>query len=98
MASPYLHNALLTRSHFLDVLRQRPTDIELKTYAVTYMDSHTQSFEYTRQVLDKLDEQARGEVERLGGNPGLTKFLDRMKMIRLTQPKDGSALPANDGL
>lgn len=77
-----------------DVLRQRPTNIELKTYAVTYMDSHTDSFGYTRQVLERLDEQARGEVERLGGNPGLTKFLDRMKAIRLTQPSEGPVLPS----
>jgi geranylgeranyl diphosphate synthase type 3 len=81
----------------LDVLRQRPTDIELKTYAVNYMDSQTHSFEYTRQVLEKLDEQAREEIARLGGNPGLTVFLDRMKMIRLSTPSSsqGSAEPSN---
>lgn len=80
------------------MLRQRPTDIELKTYAVTYMDSHTDSFTYTRQVLERLDEQARVEVERLGGNPGLTKFLDRMKAIRLTQPpQDGSGVKPIEG-
>ncbi|KAK9899189.1 terpenoid synthase [Cystobasidium minutum MCA 4210] len=95
---PIVHSirADTSNQRLLNVLRQRPTDIELKTYAVTYMDSHTHSFEYTRQVLDKLDEQARAEVDRLGGNPGLTKFLDRMKMIRLTQPKDGSALSVTD--
>jgi hypothetical protein len=42
------------------------------------MDQETRSFEYTRTVLGKLDSQARKEIERLGGNVGLTKFLDRM--------------------
>lgn len=60
------------------------------------MDSHTNSFGYTRQVLERLDEQARAEVERLGGNPGLTKFLDRMKAIRLTQPQDDPVILSTD--
>lgn len=60
------------------MLRQRPTDDSLKHYAVSYMDKETNSFDYTRAVLRKLDTQARREIERLGGNPGLSKFLDRM--------------------
>ena len=42
------------------------------------MENNTRSFDYTRQVLGKLDQQARIEIERLGGNEGLTRFLDKM--------------------
>ena len=44
------------------------------------MENNTRSFEYTRQVLAKLDWQARNEIERLGGNEGLVKVLDKMKV------------------
>lgn len=43
------------------------------------METQTGSFEYTRQVLKKLEMQARREIERLGGNKGLTMFLDKMR-------------------
>ena len=63
-----------------DVLRQRPTDDSIKAYAVSYMNDKTRSFEYTREVLKRLEKQARDEIERLGGNVGLSKFLDKMSV------------------
>lgn len=90
---------------FSDVLRQRPNDYALKAYAVSYMDRHTHSFEYTRAVLAKLDKQARAEIERLGGNVGLIKFLDRMKIpdpddtgnVHVSSTKDNIATTRVDG-
>lgn len=77
---PIVHSIRSDTSNqrILNVLRQRPTDESLKIYAVSYMDTQTGSFEYTRRVLRKLEEQARAEIARLGGNKGLEKFLDRM--------------------
>ncbi|CAD6568039.1 MAG: geranylgeranyl pyrophosphate synthetase [Cyphobasidiales sp. Tagirdzhanova-0007] len=77
---PIVHSirADTTNQRLLNVLRQRPTDDSLKSYAVFYMENNTRSFDYTRQVLGKLDQQARIEIERLGGNEGLTRFLDKM--------------------
>lgn len=42
------------------------------------MDSQTNSFQYTRDVLAKLMGQAREEVERMGGNKGVEKILDAL--------------------
>lgn len=50
----------------------------MKRYAISYMDDHTGSFEYTEQVMAKLDKQAREEVTRLGGNPHLEAILDAL--------------------
>ena len=61
----------------LDILRERPTSASLKTYAVAYMATKTNSFEYTRNVLAKLNQQARDEVAKLGGNPGVEKKIGR---------------------
>jgi geranylgeranyl diphosphate synthase type 3 len=44
------------------------------------MEQHTHSFEYTREVIAKLDVQAREEVARLGGNAMLEQILDALKV------------------
>lgn len=36
------------------------------------------SFAYTRKVLSELDQEAREEVEKLGGNPHLIAILDEL--------------------
>ncbi|KAG8741195.1 geranylgeranyl pyrophosphate synthetase [Ceratobasidium sp. 414] len=64
----------------LNVLQKRPGTPTLKKHIISYMDTHTKTFEYTREVLKKLDVQTRAEVERLGGNAGLSKFIDSMKI------------------
>ncbi|KAE8269322.1 hypothetical protein A4X09_0g3022 [Tilletia walkeri] len=78
----------------LNVLKQRPTDEATKSYAVAYMRDQTHSFAYTRNVLRRLDKQARGEVERITGewnarqgkngsdatpNPKLVAILDALR-------------------
>ena len=44
------------------------------------MNDKTHSFEYTREVLKRLEKQARDEIERLGGNEGLSRFLSKMSV------------------
>ncbi|KAF8608149.1 terpenoid synthase [Ceratobasidium sp. AG-I] len=64
----------------MNILQKRPTTPTLKKHVIAYMDTHTKTFEYTREVLRKLDIQTRAEVERLGGNTALTKFIDSMRL------------------
>lgn len=61
-----------------DILRQRPTEVSTKAYAVSYMRDQTGSLAYTRDVLSCLEEQANEEVRRLGGNPALEAIFDLM--------------------
>lgn len=73
-----LSSPIFDASCLPDILRERPTSAPVKTYAVAYMSTKTHSFEYTRKVLAKLNEQARAEVARLGGNVGVEKILDML--------------------
>ncbi|KAM0755431.1 terpenoid synthase [Meredithblackwellia eburnea MCA 4105] len=69
-----------TNRQILNILREKPTSASVKSYAVSYMASHTNSFEYTRQVLDKLNEQAFSEVAKLGGNERIERILKRLEI------------------
>ncbi|KAG1785956.1 isoprenoid synthase domain-containing protein, partial [Suillus plorans] len=62
----------------MDVLQKRPETPTLKHRAIEYLRNTTKSFDYTLAVLHKLEQQARGEVERLGGNPILSALLDKL--------------------
>ena len=67
-----------TNRQLLNVLQKRPSTPTLKLHAISYLKNRTKSFEYTVDVLDRLEEQTRAEISRLGGNAGLDKFMDRM--------------------
>ena len=62
----------------MNILRQRTTDLELKKYCVKLLENYG-SFEYTRKVLEGLDQKVRQEVEKLGGNVHLVKLMDDLK-------------------
>lgn len=68
----------------LNVLKQRPTDLATKQYAVSYMRNITKSFDYTTNVLERLDTQANMEIQRLEAqlgipNPRLTAILHALR-------------------
>ncbi|CDW99103.1 hypothetical protein [Sporisorium scitamineum] len=68
----------------LNVLKQRPTDLATKQYAVSYMRNVTHSFDYTIDVLERLDAQANSEIQRLEAligipNPRLKAILEALK-------------------
>lgn len=46
---------------FTDILRQRTKDVEVKKYCIHLLEK-LGSFKYTRDILKKLDEEARAEV------------------------------------
>ncbi|POV97770.1 hypothetical protein PSTT_14850, partial [Puccinia striiformis] len=74
----------------LNVLRQRPTDDGIKSYAVSYMKEKTKSLTYTRMVLTVLEGQADKEVARLGNNPTLTSILNMMHVDASPAQSTGS--------
>lgn len=68
----------------LNVLKQRPTDLATKQYAVSYMRNVTKSFDYTTDVLERLDTQANKEIQRLEEqlgvpNPRLKTILEALR-------------------
>ena len=48
----------------MNILKQKTEDLEVKRYAVNYMES-TGSFEYCRVVLRELKQKALGMIEDL---------------------------------
>ncbi len=80
---PVIHSI---RSHpedlqLVNILKQKTTDIQVKRYAVAYMES-TGSFTYTNQVLATLIERARTLTRELDGGrgkqDGILAILDKM--------------------
>lgn len=65
----------------VNILKQKTTDVQVKRYAVSYMESKG-SFDYTRQVVQTLIERARKTVDALdkgaGRAAGIHKILDKM--------------------
>lgn len=79
---PIVHAIRADQSNrqILNILRERPSSPGPKQYAVSYMDTKTHSFAYTREVLRSLTRQARDEVQRLGGNRGVEEILKRLEV------------------
>ena len=65
----------------INILKQKPTDDEVKKYAVKYMQS-TGSFEYCKVIMRDLKEKALAMVEEIdegmGQGAGVRSFLDKM--------------------
>lgn len=61
----------------IHILRQRTRDREVKKYCISLLEKFG-SFEYTRKTLLALDNEARVEITRLGGNPLLEQVLDSL--------------------
>lgn len=70
-----------TNLQLVNILKQKTTDIQVKRYAVAYMES-TGSFEYTRSVLAVLIERARKLADDMddgrGASKAFQKILDKM--------------------
>lgn len=70
-----------TNLQLINILKQKTTDVDVKRYAVKYMES-TGSFAYTREVIMKLVDRARKTAEEIdngrGKLAGIHMILDRM--------------------
>ncbi|KAH8169273.1 polyprenyl synthetase domain-containing protein [Sarocladium implicatum] len=80
---PVIHSIRTNPSNLqlVNILKQKTTDVQVKRYAVAYMES-TGSFEYSRGVIAVLIERARKVAEELDDGTGrakaFQKILDRM--------------------
>lgn len=61
----------------LNILKQSTKSIEVKKYCVHLLEK-AQSFEYTRNMLKKLNEEARTEAAILGPNEFMDELLDQL--------------------
>ncbi|KAF9957433.1 geranylgeranyl pyrophosphate synthetase [Modicella reniformis] len=76
----------------LNILKQKPTEPELKVYAVSLMKA-TKTFEYCRERMSFYEERARAELRRLGGNPRLEKIIDRLSIPDPTLDANKNMVP-----
>ncbi|XP_045513374.1 geranylgeranyl pyrophosphate synthase-like [Pieris brassicae] len=60
----------------LSILKQRPTNLELKRYCVSLLEG-LGSLEYTRKIIRDFEAHLRSEIRRLGGNPLMDAVLDQ---------------------
>lgn len=58
----------------IHILRQRTKDIEVKKYCVKLL-TEMGSFEYTTEVLGRLQKESAVEIDKLGGNSYMEKIL-----------------------
>ncbi|TIC91880.1 Geranylgeranyl pyrophosphate synthase [Colletotrichum higginsianum] len=86
---PIIHSIRADPSNLqlINILRQKTNDIEVKRFAVSYMES-TGSFEYTKQVVAVLVDRARKLADKIDDGRGLTKgahaILDKMALVDRT--------------
>lgn len=78
---PIIHaiNNRKNEREILNILRQRSKDIDVKKYCVRLLDE-AGSFEYTRCVLQKLNDEIRAEVTTLGSNKFIINLLNELSI------------------
>lgn len=62
------------------MLQKRTTSHALKAHTVEYLANETQSFEYTRGVIETLLKQIKDEVAELGGNRALETIIEALEL------------------
>ncbi|KAI9105546.1 terpenoid synthase [Phlyctochytrium arcticum] len=74
---PILHciRADTSNTQLQHILKQRTTSPELKHHAISLMQK-TKTFDYCKAVLIEIEDSARDEIRRLGGNKQLEAYLD----------------------
>eukprot|EP01089_Gocevia_fonbrunei_P019924 TRINITY_DN7213_c0_g1_i1.p1 TRINITY_DN7213_c0_g1~~TRINITY_DN7213_c0_g1_i1.p1 ORF type:complete len:319 (+),score=49.56 TRINITY_DN7213_c0_g1_i1:119-1075(+) len=79
---PIIHSirSNLEDHRLLNILKQRTTSVELKKYAVKYMEE-SGSFVYTLKMLREIEKSVGDELKKLGGNPDLEKILGMLSKI-----------------
>lgn len=68
-------------SELLNILKQHTEDVRLKAQAVWYMQSETDSFEYTKQKVRSLHTEARSILSKTGPhNEGFEQIMTKLTM------------------
>jgi geranylgeranyl diphosphate synthase type 3 len=62
-------------TRLIQILKQRTEDVDVKKYAVQYMEDQG-SLTYTRNKLKSLKAEVLAQIEVLGGHPLLTKIIE----------------------
>ncbi|CAJ0963168.1 unnamed protein product [Ranitomeya imitator] len=63
-----------------NILRQRTENVDIKKYCVHYLEK-VGSFEYTKQTLRELENEAYGHIRSLGGNPELISIIEQLSSM-----------------
>ncbi|KAJ3052512.1 Geranylgeranyl pyrophosphate synthase [Rhizophlyctis rosea] len=73
---PVIHciRATSDSRQMISILKQRTTDNDVKKFAIQLMNK-TKTFEYTCNYLSRIEQEARDEIRRLGGNDLLESYL-----------------------
>eukprot|EP01094_Clydonella_sp_ATCC50884_P028286 TRINITY_DN843_c0_g1_i4.p2 TRINITY_DN843_c0_g1~~TRINITY_DN843_c0_g1_i4.p2 ORF type:complete len:356 (-),score=108.10 TRINITY_DN843_c0_g1_i4:1190-2161(-) len=85
---PIIHS-VSTNPHdrrLLNILRQRPEDIDLKKYAVDYMNA-TGSIDYTRTRIFQIRDELFEQLDAHGGNEFLRALIEKLSLIDETKDK-----------
>lgn len=67
-------------TQIMNILKQRTTDVELKKYCITLL-TKLGSFEYTKGILNDLEDKGRGAIMLFGGNLVLEHMLSGLAKI-----------------
>ncbi|EHY61264.1 geranylgeranyl pyrophosphate synthetase [Exophiala dermatitidis] len=84
---PVIHSIRSNPSNLqlINILKQKPTDVEVKKYAVQYMEG-TGSFEYTKKIIQELKHKAGALIAEMDGGSGkgqeVKVILDKMDVDR----------------
>lgn len=81
---PIIHSICSSESEnrtLINILKQKPTEIELKRHAVKIMEEETKSFEYTVNRLQQVEQKARDMIRDLGGNSKLEEIFDVLSEV-----------------
>ncbi|KAI8099674.1 geranylgeranyl pyrophosphate synthase [Halteromyces radiatus] len=78
---PIIHSIRSDPSNrqLLNILKQRSQSVELKQFALQLLEK-TNTFDYCRQFLSKMEKEARDDIQSLGGNPMLEKIMNMLSV------------------
>ncbi|KAG0043182.1 geranylgeranyl pyrophosphate synthetase [Gryganskiella cystojenkinii] len=77
----------------LNILKQKPTELELKQHAVKIMEG-TNTFAYCREQMTKYENLVRTEIKRLGGNTRLERIIDLLSVPDPAKDANKNAVPS----
>ncbi|KAJ1642617.1 hypothetical protein J3B02_000324 [Coemansia erecta] len=80
-------------AQLMSILRQRTTDNNVKSYAVSLM-AKARSFEYTKGVLDRLERDIAVKIREHGGNEALEQLMAKLS-VRDSSPIAPSSCLSN---
>ncbi len=76
-----IYNSPTENSEILNILKLHTTDVNLKSYALWYMQTQTKSLEYTKERLNQFHDRAQAELTSIGmRNELMEALLGRLRL------------------